>query len=77
MDIELKDPAWEALSYAEKNRQLFLKQEQLLATFLEHGTISQAQHDKSLHDLKEKMGIGKDDAGSSNLPRSSKNSLKP
>ena len=57
MDIELKNPAWEALSYAEKNRQLFLKQEQLLATFLEHGAISQAQHDKSLHDLKEKMGI--------------------
>ena len=57
MDIELKDPAWEALPYAEKNRQLFLKQEQLLATFLEHGAISQAQHDKSLHDLKEKMGI--------------------
>ncbi len=57
MDIELKDSAWEALSYAEKNRQLFLKQEQLLATFLEHGAISQAQHDKSLHDFKEQMGI--------------------
>ena len=29
-----------------------------LKTFLEHGAITQAQHDKSLHDLTEKMGYG-------------------
>jgi hypothetical protein len=54
MDVEIKE--WTALSYAEKNHQLFLKQKALLDGFLEHGAISQAQHDKSLHDLIEKMG---------------------
>ena len=44
------------MSYAEKNHQLYLKQRSLLDMFLEHGAISQAQHDKSLHDLREKMG---------------------
>ena len=28
----------------------------MLDSFLDHGAISQAQHDKSLHDLTEKMG---------------------
>ena len=40
----------------EKNYQLFLRQKALLDGFLEHGAISQAQHDKSLRDLTEKMG---------------------
>ena len=35
--------------------QLYLKQKALLDQFLEKGAISQAQHDKSLHDLIEKM----------------------
>ena len=48
--------AWAELSYEEKNHQLFLKQKELLDGFLEHGAISQAQHDKSLSDLAEKMG---------------------
>ena len=30
----------------------------LLDTFLEHRAISQAQYDKSLHDLTVKMGYG-------------------
>ncbi len=47
---------WAELSYEEKNHQLFLRQKTLLDGFLEHGAISQAQHDKSLHDLTEKMG---------------------
>lgn len=47
---------WYSLSYEEKNHQLFLKQKAMLDGFLEHGAISQAQHDKSLHDLAEKMG---------------------
>ena len=47
---------WQSLTHKEKNHQLFLKQKALLDQFLEKGAISQAQHDKSLHDLIEKMG---------------------
>ncbi len=47
---------WPSLSYEEKNRRLFLQQKELLAMFLERRAISQAQYDKSLHDLIEKMG---------------------
>lgn len=45
------------LSYAEKQKQLYLRQKELLDTFLRHQAISQQQHDKSLHDLTEKMGM--------------------
>ena len=45
------------MSYAEKNRALYLKQKQTLDLFLERGAISKAQHDKSLHDLTVKMGM--------------------
>ena len=48
---------WSSLSYEEKNRLLFLRQKKTLDMFLERGAISQAQHDKSLHDLIEKMGM--------------------
>ena len=48
---------WSSLSYEEKNRLLFLRQTKTLDMFLERGAISQAQHDKSLHDLIEKMGM--------------------
>ena len=47
---------WDHMTHAEKNHQLYLKQKQMLGIFLERGAISQVQHDKSLHDLKEKMG---------------------
>ena len=50
------DNGWASLSHEEKNHQLFLRQKALLDQFLEKGAISQAQHDKSLHDLIEKMG---------------------
>ena len=43
-------------NYSEKQL-LFERQKQLLDTFLEHGAISKAQYNKSLGDLKEKMGI--------------------
>ena len=46
-----------SLTHEQKTHQLFLKQKQILDLFLERGAISQAQHDKSLHDLKDKMGI--------------------
>lgn len=54
--MEVENNEWSALSYEEKNHQLFLKQKALLDGFLEHGAISKTQHDKSLHDLIEKMG---------------------
>ena len=54
---EINDQAiWEKLSYDEKNHQLFLKQKALLEMFLERGAISKEQLEKSLHDLKQKMG---------------------
>ena len=46
-----------SVSREEKNRQLFLRQKKLLDLFLEKGAISRAQHDKSLHDLRVKMGM--------------------
>ena len=56
MDTIVDSHHWEKLTYKEKNHQLFLREKALLDGFLEHGAISQAQHDKSLHDLIEKMG---------------------
>ncbi|MBO4888584.1 MAG: hypothetical protein J5589_09775 [Firmicutes bacterium] len=47
---------WEHMSYKEKNRALFEKQVELLKEFLKKGVISQAQYDKSFHDLCEKTG---------------------
>ena len=62
--MESENRQWEELTYEEKNHELFLRQKALLDEFLEHGAISQAQHDKSLHDLTEKMsGKGGVDAG--------------
>ena len=55
MDYSKENQNWYSLSYVEKNHQLYLKQKALLDQFLEKGAISQAQHDKSLHDLIEKM----------------------
>ena len=55
MDYSRDNQNWDLLSYVEKNHQLYLKQKALLDQFLEKGAISQAQHDKSLHDLIEKM----------------------
>lgn len=56
MDVTIKDPAWEALSRAEKNHRLYLSQKHTLELFLERGAISRAQFEKSLRDLTEKMG---------------------
>ena len=46
---------WDNLTYTEKNRVLYERQKALLDLFLEKNAISQAQHDKSLHDLSVKM----------------------
>lgn len=48
---------WAALSPEEKKLQLFLNQKQTLDLFLERKAISQVQYNKSLGDLREKMGI--------------------
>jgi len=48
---------WTNLSPDEKKKQLFLNQKKLLDTFLEKNAISKAQYDKSLGDLREKMGM--------------------
>ena len=59
MDINLEDPAWAKLTHEEKNQVLFQKQKEMLDLLLERGVISQEQHDKSLHDLTEKMNPSK------------------
>ena len=48
---------WAALTPEEKKIQLFLNQKHTLDMFLERGAISQAQYDKSLGDLRAKMGV--------------------
>ena len=55
MTTKINDPAWDSLSYAEKNRVLYERQKKMLEEFLERGAISKAQYEKSLHDLMEKM----------------------
>ena len=48
---------WSSLTPEEKKHQLFLNQKKTLDIFLERKAISQAQYDKSLGDLHEKMGL--------------------
>ena len=57
MDVNIGNKEWFSLTYEEKNRLLFLRQKKTLDIFLERGAISQAQHDKSFHDLMEKIGM--------------------
>ena len=54
--MESENKAWDHLTYRQKNHRLFLEQKETLDRFLETGAITKAQHDKSLRDLKEKMG---------------------
>ena len=55
--MKVRKQEWTALSPEEKKEQLFWNQKQLLDTFLKNGAISQAQYQKSLGDLREKMGV--------------------
>lgn len=48
---------WETLSAEKKKIELFLRQKHTLDLFLERHAISQAQYDKSLGDLRNKMGM--------------------
>ena len=54
--MKTEDIEWAGLSGEEKKHALYLRQKALLDAFLERGAITQAQHDKSLRDLTEKMG---------------------
>ena len=53
----MEQQEWDRLSYAEKNRQLYYQQKNLLKTFLEHRAITREQYEKSLGDLTVKMGM--------------------
>lgn len=48
---------WSELSPEEKKIKLFLEQKKTLDLFLEKGAITKAQYDKSLGDLRKKMGV--------------------
>ena len=47
----------ECCTYEQKQKELFLRQKHMLDLFLERNTISQKQYDKSLGDLRDKMGM--------------------
>ena len=55
LTADIDTPEWQALSYQEKNRALFLHQKKTLQLFLERGAISREQYDSSLRELTEKM----------------------
>lgn len=55
--VSVEEKAWDVMTPEEKRVELFLKQKETLQMFLERGAITQAQHDKSLHDMIEKMGM--------------------
>ena len=57
MEFEIKDDKISELNEEEKKQYLFKKQKQTLDSFLERNAISKKQYDKSLGDLKAKMGI--------------------
>ena len=57
MDLTKEAAGTSPVANDDKKLELFIRQKNLLETFLEHGAISKAQYDKSLHDLTEKMGI--------------------
>ena len=52
-----KQHEWEIMTPAQKKKQLFLNQKELLDMFRERNAISQAQYEKSLGDLRLKMGF--------------------
>lgn len=53
----LTEPIPDQLDTEDSKLSLFLRQKELLDTFLSHHAISQAQYNKSLGDLIVKMGI--------------------
>ena len=57
--INMITKTWEEMTPEEKKIQLFIKQKNTLDSFLARNAISQAQYDKSLGDLTDKMGMSK------------------
>ena len=57
MEREMQQMTLAQMTPEEKKKYLFLNQKKTLDLFLERGAISQAQYDKSLGDLREKMGV--------------------
>ena len=58
-EINMIAKTWEEMTPKEKKIQLYIKQKNMLDSFLARNAISRAQYDKSLGDLTEKMGMGK------------------
>lgn len=52
-----KQMTLESLTPQEKKKRLFLKQKETLDLFRERNAIDQMQYDKSLGDLRDKMGM--------------------
>lgn len=57
MEREMQQMPLAQMPPEEKKQYLFLNQKKTLDLFLERGAISQAQYNKSLGDLREKMGV--------------------
>ena len=57
MEQEIQQMPLAQMTPEEKKHYLFLNQKKTLDLFLERGAISQAQYDKSLVDLREKMRV--------------------
>ena len=57
MDRENQKKPLTEMTSEERKYYLFLNQKQTLDLFLENGAISQTQYNKSLGDLREKMGV--------------------
>ena len=53
----MEQSEWEQMTPKQKKNELYRRQKDLLDTFLSNHAISQAQYDKSLGDLTEKMGM--------------------
>ena len=57
MEQEIQQMPLAHMTPEEKKHYLFLNQKKTLDLFLERGAISQAQYNKSLGDLRVKMGV--------------------
>ena len=57
MEREMQQVPLAQMTPEEKKQYLFLNQKKTLDLFLERGAISQAQYNKSLGDLREKMEV--------------------
>lgn len=55
---------WSSLTPEQKKRRLYETQKATLDAFLERRAISQAEHDKSLHDMTVKMGYADEESQS-------------